>query len=690
MGLVRRKTPVADWTAQRLENFLSASAFSDSHAYLDYRRNGAAGFFFDPLRFKDYQPHFATWDESGTAPACLSEELAQGRMRFFEDQSAETGFPPDWHANPFTGERVSAGLHWSQIDDFDHTDIRIIWEPSRFGFAYPLVRAYWRTGDDRYAEIFWQMVEDWRAHNPPQQGANWKCGQEISFRVMAWCFGLYGFLFARATSPQRVASLAEMIAVSGQRVEANLDYALSQQNNHGISEGVGLWTIGTLFPEFKSAERWKVAGRSVLESHGRELIYDDGSFSQHSVNYHRLMLHDYLWALRLGDISGEPLSGELKERVSLSGRFLYQIQDESSGRVPGYGQNDGALILPLSNCDRQDFRPVIQAAEYLSKATRCYAQGAWDEDLLWLFGPEALAAPVAAPVREDLIAESGGYYTLRSETGFVFIRCASFRHRPGQADMLHADVWWRGQNMALDAGTYSYNAPAPWNNALAHTAYHNTVVVDGLDQMNRAGKFLWLPWAEGRVRCLRKSAAGRLSYWEGEHNGYERLKSAVTHRRAILRLGGECWLILDCLNSREEHLYRLHWLLPDLPYEWSERDGPLTLDTPAGAYYVRIGSSSSDTTFSLARADEKSPRGWRAACYNRREPALSMDATTRAKRQMFWTLFAPEACRVTADSRSLEIYAGDWHASIDLGGGEKSLIAAARSTGVIEDSLEML
>ena len=41
------------------------------------------------------------------------------------------------------------------------------------------------------------------------------------------------------------------------------------------------------------------------------------------------------------------------------------------------------------------------------------------------------------------------------------------------------------RNVALDAGTYSYNAPQPWANPLAQTAYHNTVTVDDLDQMER-------------------------------------------------------------------------------------------------------------------------------------------------------------------------------------------------------------
>ncbi|HWO00915.1 MAG TPA: heparinase II/III family protein, partial [Blastocatellia bacterium] len=503
-GALRRKMPATDWDAKPFGAFLRDAGLSEPRAYLDYRRTQGPAFFFPPSGRLEYQPHFAAWD-TNTTPLILADELSEGRLRYFEHTPVQATFPPDWHANPFTGQRAPSDIHWSEIGDFDNGDIKIIWEPSRFGFTYMLVRSYWRTGDERYPEMFWQLVEHWRDHNPPQLGVNWKCGQEISFRVMAWCFGLYGFLDAQVTTATRVTSLAQMIAVSGARIEANLDYALSQHSNHGISEGLGLWTIGALFPELRSAEQWGKAGRRVLEDLGRELIYDDGAFSQHSVNYHRLMLHDYLWVLRLGEILNQPFTSELKARVGKSGEFLYQIQDEASGRVPYYGQNDGALVLPLSNSDYQDFRPVIQSTRYLATSTRCYASGHWDEDLLWLFGPETLLAPVAQMERVDFTAEQGGCYILRAEEGFAFTRCGSFRHRPAQADQLHVDLWWRGENIAVDAGTFSYSAPAPWDDPFSHTRYHNTVTAGGRDQMERVGKFLWLPWSRGRVRAYKRS-----------------------------------------------------------------------------------------------------------------------------------------------------------------------------------------
>ncbi|HEV2914543.1 MAG TPA: alginate lyase family protein [Pyrinomonadaceae bacterium] len=693
-GLVRRRIPAKDWNEQPLRGFVSDAGLAEPEAYLSYRRGNAPRFFFNPTAREQYKSCFRRWDADATrTPVGVADEIACGTFRYFEHRAGHAGYPPDWHANPFTKQAAPSDRHWSEIADFGHGDIKVIWELSRFGFVYALVRAYWRTGDETYAALFWKLVEDWREKNLPQRGPNWKCGQETSFRVMAWCFGLYGFLDAAETSAERVASLAQMMAISGQRIEANFSYAISQRNNHSISESVGLWTIGTLFPELADAPRWTETGRLYLEKLGCELIYSDGAFVQHSFNYQRLALQAYLWSLRLAELDGQPFSSELRERVGRAGSFLYQLQDTDSGRLPNYGHNDGALILPLNNCDYRDFRPVIQAAHFLSNQGRCYEHGPWDEDLLWLFGPAALEAPMNGAKPEELRAETGGYYTLRNGDGFCFLRCASFEARPGQADMLHLDLWWKGQNIALDAGTYSYNAPPLWNNSLARSAYHNTVTVDDLDQMNQVGKFLWIPWLESRVRQDGRSSGGHLAYLEGEHNGYQRLKPPVTHRRALLRLGDKGWMVLDALDSRGEHRYRLHWLFEDVPYEWNEETGRLTLLTSPTPYHVQTGTLDGKGVNSLVRADEQSPRGWQSPYYDYRAPALSVDRVVHdACSSLFWTVFSAEPLEVITEGGRLRVVAKRWSGAVDLqsrDGGQHSLVSSIAITGEAEDRLEM-
>ena len=665
-GVLRRRLPHRSWDDIELSRLLQPGSPAEAQAFFERRVSSSPRFFFSPGDREVYAPLLRQFDAGSENPVRHAEKIASGRFRFFAHQDVDCRFPPDWHVNTATAARTPVDIHWSDIRDFGHGDIKLIWELSRFSSAYTLVRAYWRTGDERYPELFWQLVESWRDANPAQYGANWKCGQEASFRTMAWCFGLYGFLHANATTPERVRNLAQVLATTAERIEANIDYAISQANNHGISEGVGLWTIGSLFPEFARAEQWQRVGRQVLESEGQKLIYDDGAFSQHSVNYHRVMLHDCLWVLQLAELHERPFSARLKERVRQAGEFLYSIQDETTGGVPYYGQNDGALVLPLNNCGYRDFRPAVGATAYFATTTRLFRDGAWDEDLLWLFGTAALEAPVESKPREDIAASEGGYYTLRSPEGFIFTRCGSFRHRPGQADMLHADLWWRGQNIARDAGTYSYNSAEPWADAFSGTALHNTVTVDGMDQMERVGRFLWLPWVEGRVRSLER--VGELGYFEGEHNGFNALRVPVAYRRGIVQLGSGRWLVLDAAESRSEHTYRLHWLMGDFPHQVSEQSGAVSLTTPAGPYHVLVGSVQEPNTISLVRADPGSARGWCAPFYGHREPALSLAVEQRACSTIFWTLFSPDIELVHVNNGSIRIQAPSGLSVIELGG----------------------
>lgn len=636
-GLLERQMPAYRWDERPLASWLKPNV--PAEAYVEWRKKQGGKFFFDQLPNIDQPPI----DEA--------EAILAGHWRYFEGQPLNVGFPPDWHLNPSNNVRLPTDQHWSLIGDFQAGDIKLVWEASRFGVVFPLVRAYAGTRDERYAAAFWQLIEDWGAHNPPQTGANWKCGQETTFRLMAWCFGLYGFADSPHSTPERVVSMAAMIAAQAERIAGNIAYAQSQKNNHGISEGVGLWTVGLLFPELAQAEKWREHGQRVIVNETRRQIYADGSYVQHSTNYHRVMLHDLLWALRLGEINARRLPDEVYTRFEQATQFLYQLVDGTTGSVPNYGANDGALILPLNNCAYTDFRPVVQAACVLAQNKRVYPAGAWDEDLLWLFG----RADFETGHRSQVDLAAGGYYTLRGAHSWAMIRCAHYQDRPSHADQLHFDLWWRGINIACDAGTYLYNGQPPWDNRLAATAMHNTATVDGHDQMTRAGRFLWLDWAQGRV--TRQAA----NYWEGEHNGY----APVRHQRGILKLDDDTWMVIDRLSDQTDHEYRLHWLLPDLPYHADE--SKVRLQTNAGDYNVQVGCSV-QSAFSLVRADTASTRGWCSLYYGEKEPALSCSLVVNATQNCtFWTIFSSRSAHVRVfQPPDFLGEAGELHATLKL------------------------
>lgn len=617
-GLLRRRTRERSWDAYGLSTV--APGWTPARVCGALR---TSAFRLDPARAVAAVP--------ADARARLLDDVERslrGECRFFDRTSLKVGWPPRWHRHPTTGSEWSR-VHWTQLDDRAQADVKWLWEMGRFGIAYSLVRAHAVSADERYAEAFWTLVASWREHNLPNIGVHWMCGQECAFRSLAWTFALLSLLDAPSTSVERVASLVEMIAAHAERIAANIDYARSQKNNHAVNEALALWIIGTVFPMLRGSARWASEGRTILETEAARQIYDDGAYVQQSLGYHRLILESYGWALEWGQRSGRPFAESLHERVRNAALLLYQLLDPVSGALPNYGSNDGSRLMKLDGCDPTDARPAVVLALWAAGRRRVFAAGGWDEPVGWL-SQEPIAAAAPAPVSHvDLSAPDGGYYTLRGADTWAFLRCCAYADRPAQADMLHVDVWWRGHNVIADPGTYSYSDPPPWNNGLASTRVHNTPTVDGLDQMERGGRFVWLHWNEGRV--VSRETLSTFKRLDAQQNGYG-ARAGVSHRRTVALAGDRVWVVIDDLNGAGTHDVSAQWLLPDAVVESADA-GRLVVKTPPGNISMATAATAGGTvrtvTLTPVAADPSSVLGWFSPTYQCRVPALGAQLALR-------------------------------------------------------------
>jgi asparagine synthase (glutamine-hydrolysing) len=651
-GFVRLQIPAYDWKERPLETWLKKNIPSTPEAYTRWRKQNSPGFLFEPANLPDNIP----WDAQLAVDE--AEQILNGEIKYFSHQILKTGFPPDWHMDPVSGIKLNSNQHWSEISDDGLADIKFIWEANRFSMAYTLVRAYASSRDERFAEAFWRLIQSWADANPPNQGVNWKDGQEIALRLMACCWGFYGFLISPATTSDRIAQFTVLVAAQAERIYQNISYAISTHSNHTISEAFGLWLVGSLFPELKDSEKYLKLGHELLEHEASNQIFADGSYSMYSLNYHRFILHIYFYALRLGELNNSPLSESLRRVVTSSIEYLYQLIDRQTGQMPVYGSNDGALVLPINNCDFNDYRPSLQLGSYLTKGTRLFESGAWDEDLDWFSGSQALQAPVDAPEQRTQGFSNGGVYILRSSQSKAIIRCTDFRARPSHADQLHVDLWWRGYNLACDAGTYLYSGGGVWRNGLAHTLVHNTVIVDNKDQMRMVSRFTWTNWSRGKV--LKQDA----KIWQGEHDGYKQLPDPVSHKRTVILLGEDRWLVVDHLTAAQSHQYALHWLLCEGEYraqEFATAKGlwlvPAGMDgkPSQSKIHIQMGLLDGKSAFSIVRGDPNSTRGWRSRYYGHKEPAISAMLETNQPQACFWTFFGFENDSIELIGNTLKI-----------------------------------
>lgn len=624
------------WNEIELYSILQSNVPTDLKDYARFKQESPPPFLF-PLGEPPAIPDAIRTAQTNRTPN-LQERLnllAEDRCVYF--LSMPSPEPIDWEANPFDGARARGNRPWYEIPDFDprQGDPRMLWEPSRAAWAIDLARARAHGIDVDAGYLFWRFVDAWMDPCPPFLGFQWKCGQESSVRMIALALGFWSLAADPETTHHRWRTFARLAWATGYRVFHHIRYAVSQKNNHALSEACGLLLIAHLFPEFRAAKKWGATGRHILAREMRRQIYDDGSYVQHSMNYHRIMLHTCLLALRLGELAGRPFPRDLYDRLQKAGDFLHAMIDPETGRVPDYGHNDGAMVLPLSECGLDDFRPAVQAVGYLTRRERVLPPGPWDEDLLWLFGAEALAphddaAEIKPTKRSSCSFESGGYYTLARPDSWAMIRCHTYRDRPSQYDPLHLDLWWKGLNVLRDCGTFRYYVPGRSDVEFyfKSAAAHNTVEIDGRTPSELVSRFLWLPWPRARRRHFQPRGRGAV-WFEGEQYDYDRGPRRILHRRTVIALANDVWMIVDDLLGRGDHTATLRWHLLDSPYETRPDDGTVILDTTKGKMTIRVqGRPTSPDRFEVIRGRDEpgQVQGFASPHYGKREPIPTIEA----------------------------------------------------------------
>jgi len=122
--------------------------------------------------------------------------------------------------------------------------------------------------------------------------------------------------------------------------------------------------------------------------------------------------------------------------------------------------------------------------------------------------------------------------------------------------------------------------------------------------MRRAGRFLWVDWAQGYGRAYASSDGERADCFQGEHDGYKRI--GVTHRRTVRWLRGDGWVIVDDVHGAGTHGVRLHWLAADLPFEVADSSFQIDFKSNQSRLQWKIFSSVKGTP-ALIRAGKRIP-----------------------------------------------------------------------------------
>jgi asparagine synthase (glutamine-hydrolysing) len=597
--------------------------------------------------------------------AWLASEATRGRILCFGRWIGDFGNPIEWHRDPTNEHRWRADSHWAKaLQAADgKTDVKFAWEAGRFPQAYFLARA--ATLDPasapHLAAAFSSQVLNFIEMNPPGRGVHWFSGQEIALRHFAWLFGLHVFSAFGLIPENLRATMFRHLAASAAHIARHIEYARdSVYNNHLLSEALGLFVAGSLL-RGAEAEDWKETGYNLLVEEATRQIYPDGGYIQQSHNYHRVAMELYLWATAFVRANGEPPHPAWLACMERSLDFLLAHQNPDDGRLPNYGSNDGSDPVILAGTGYSDFRPILQALSVATRDERIYPRGPWDEMAVWMFGPRVLDLPTRLRPAASISLAHTGYHVLRGNDpgSFCAFRCGSILDRFSQIDMLHLDIWWRGENVLADPGSYMYNGLPKWHDHFLRTGSHNTVQIDGRDQMPHIRQF----------KTLYRTQASLLHFedtpdWatcSGEHYGYVR-EEHCTHRRSILLLKKEeIWIVLDAVSGEGSHHARLHWLAGNYPYDFDPLGARLKLATARGDFSITVldGTGVPAQAVDVVSGSEDPPRGWISRYYGEKLPVASLAANQTGPLPI---VFVTVAC---AGTPIVEVSGHEWHVTVN-------------------------
>jgi len=508
----------------------------------------------DRARLKTDDEMRKQWYDSLLARA---ERIAEHRLDFFNLKDKHLGDPIVWNRDHERGQDTPmtycAFLDYRDVKEAG--DCKLVWEPNRHHQLVVLGRAYRLSGDIRFAHAVAEQLDSWLRQNPYGVGMNWRSGLELGVRLINWVWALDLIAESGAIDNQMRHRILDSAARHIWEIDRKYSYG-SSAGNHLIGEAAGVFVAASYFANLKEAQRWRARSRDILCREILSQTFPDGGTLEQAIGYHCFVLQFFVIAGITARATGQDMPELYWSRLERMFEFL-GVLSEGGDKLPMFGDCDDGYVLDLGH-DPHNIRQWLSvgAALYRRADMKAWAGGV-AEPVEWLLGKAGRESLTAIPEPQSKAItsktfEDSGYYLLQYgefdslDRISVVFDCGPLGKGTlaghGHADALSFTLRAFGRDVLVDPGTYDYFSYPKWREYFRSTRAHNTVVIDGQDQSEMLGFFLWGRRAE--VRCLSwepTEAGGKVV---GEHDGYTHLKDPVTHRRALELDGRYCGLTI--------------------------------------------------------------------------------------------------------------------------------------------------
>jgi hypothetical protein len=502
--------------------------------------------------------------------------VARAQQRL-DGEIAVLGYPPfelaptwDGVTDPVSGQRWPD--RHGRLIDFRHSmpgDPKLIWELHRCQELPLLVLASLIDGDERFAHEARRRLLGWLQRHPPGRGIPWANAFEPGLRALSFAIAFDGLRGVGGLDPSDHLSVLRGLWQHARWIERGLSRH-SSANNHLVGELLGLLAIGLLAPELAQSERWSSSATAEIALQAELQVLKDGAGAEQAFAYHVFLLDMLLIATALLDARGRTVPAAVVEALDRAGRALALLVDDDEPD-PAFGDADNGRALDIDGRDCVDARTVAAsiAARLGHPGARRVARRP-DARVSLLFGRAGLerfaATPVEARPASGILPDAGivvlrfaGQRALFDVGALGYLSIAAHGHADGLSVVLSDGP----QDLVVDPGTGSYRNPAirSW---FRGTGSHPTVAVDGLDQSEQGGPFLWVRHRNARLCLWDSERLVAVGACDGPGAGHGR----ALHRRAVAVIDRRALLVVDRLEAGESHTALQSWPLhPSLDIE---------------------------------------------------------------------------------------------------------------------------
>jgi len=589
--------------------------------------------------------HAPSWIDRAVDDA---ESLCRRQVQLLNFDPVELGSNIDWHRDPVTG-REWERVFWSDYrleNDPSGRDAKIVLELNRHAHLPRLAKAYSLTGDERFAAEAVAQLESWIEQNPPGMGINWCSSLEIGIRAISWLWTMFLLLPSESFNDAVAQRVGDSLFAQLEHVDRYTSI-FSSPNTHLIGEAAALFIAGLVFCDRKRPSAWLKQGAALLAQESGRQILPDGLYGELSSYYHSYALDFLLQALILAEQNKYPFPEHLPQNVCAMIQILMHLT-HPGGTIPLLGDDDGGCALSLAKRDYRNSREALcLGATLFRREDFKHQAGSFSEEALWLLGVQgwdAYRQLKSRPSEETACySSSGGYASQRSGWGpddaHLIFDCGGLGMLTGghaHADALSIVLFGGGRELLADPGTFVYNGSPEWREHFRSTRAHNTVVVDGRDQVETGGTFRWKGKLSTRSALHPENALTRgdprVAYVEAEHDAYGNLRTGgVIHRRRVLNIASQYWILADDFRGAGRHIFDFQFQFgADVDIRPVDHSASgLVMWAPHAGFLLALHTSEPIVAEEL-RGETEPIAGWLSRGYGEKHPSKALRASMQA------------------------------------------------------------